>query len=89
MANPVLINCPVDTWTVVASGVTAGAIYNMTPSVKFLQTYRTAGQAAPSDNTEGVFAFNDVYSPLGISASAAIDVYLMALTTSGIVRVDA
>jgi len=88
MANPLIVSCPVGAWTVVASGITAGTIYNMTPSREFMQTYRMAGDAAPSTNADGVFAFNDPGAPLAISASDAIDVYLMAIDGVGSVRVD-
>lgn len=88
MANPSIVACTKDTWNLVASGVTNGTIYNMTPTVKFMQTYRMATQAAPATNAEAVLAFNYPYEPLGISASAAIDVYLMPIDEAGSVRVD-
>lgn len=88
MANPSVVACAADTWVKVASAVTAGALYNMTPTVEYMQTYRMAGQAAPSNNDGAILAFSDPYAPLAISAAAAIDVYLKAVGANGSVRVD-
>jgi hypothetical protein len=88
MANPAVVSCAKDVWTKVATNVTSGAIYNMTPQVEFMQTYRTTGQSAPSGNTEAVPAFIYKHEPLSISAPAAIDVYLMPVGVAGSVRVD-
>lgn len=88
MANPALISCAKDVWTRVAQSVVAGAIYNMTPSVEFLQTYRMTGQSAPSDGSDSVPAFIYKHEPLSISAPEAIDVYLMPIGSAGVVRVD-
>lgn len=89
MANPAIVACPADTWTVVATNVTSGAVFNMTPEVPFMQTYRMTGQPAPSSDADAVFAFVDPDAPLVIGASAAIDVYLKAVDSAGSVRVDA
>jgi hypothetical protein len=88
MANPAVVSCPADIWTRVAQAVVAGAIYNMTPQVQFLQTYRMTGQSAPSGNTDAVPAFFYKYEPLSISAAEAIDVYLKPVGAAGSVRVD-
>jgi len=88
MANPAIVSCTKDTWVLVAQNVTAGAIYNMAPTVQYMQTYRMTGQAAPSADTDAVLAFDDPFVPLVISAPAAIDVYLKAVGVAGSVRVD-
>lgn len=88
MANPAIVSCPKDTWTLVAQNTTFGAIYNMTPNVKFMQTYRMTGESAPANGDDAVPAFLYPYEPLGISAPAAIDVYLKAIGEDGSVRVD-
>lgn len=88
MANPVTIICPEDEWKKVASSVTIGQVKKLSkkPSL-YLETYRTAGATAPTSITEGAIIFreNDYES---ISASAAIDVYIMARGNDGKVRVD-
>lgn len=88
MANPSVISCTKDVWTRVAQSVVAGAIYNMTPGVEFLQTYRMTGQAAPTNGNDSVPAFLYKHEPLSISAPEAIDVYLMPVGQDGSVRVD-
>lgn len=88
MANPAIVTCSGDAWTLVAENVTGGTIYNMTPDVEYMQTYRMTGEAAPAVDTDAVPAFIYKNDPLGISASVAIDVYLKAVGEAGAVRVD-
>jgi hypothetical protein len=89
MANPVFVDCPADTWQLVASNVTAGQVKKAdnTPG-QYLETYRTTGGAAPTEISEGIPCFVSRYSE-PISASAGIDVYIMARGKDGRVRVDA
>lgn len=88
MANPAIVTCPKDTWTKVATNVTAGVIYNMLPEVEYVQTYRMTGGSAPANDTDAVPAFIYKHDPIGISSTAAIDVYLKAIGEAGSVRVD-
>jgi hypothetical protein len=89
MANPAIVTCAKDVWTLVASGITEGAIYNMSPTVPFMQTYRMGGSSAPASDVDAFPAFSDAYAPLAISAAEAIDVYMKAVGIAGSVRVDA
>jgi hypothetical protein len=87
MADPVFVDCTADTWVLVASNVITGQIWKMlnTPSL-YRQTYRMTGGAAPTDSAEGVPVL--IGGRDTISATAAIDVYIMAVDADGRVRVD-
>jgi hypothetical protein len=88
MANPVQVFCPRNTWKRVAQNVTVGQIKKLNKKpANYLETYRDTGQTAPTDQTEGVPIFlQNNYE--GISASSAIDIYIMAVGKDGKVRVD-
>lgn len=85
MADPVVVPCPADAWTKVATDVLTGVVHirSNTPSL-YLQTYRGTGEAAPTAKDDAV-PFTE---PLIISASAGIDVYVQPLDAAGSVRVD-
>lgn len=85
MAIPVIVACPAETWTLVATNVTSGFVHILDESpAKYYQTYRPTGGLAPTTKTEAV-PFTTV---LQISASSGIDVYIMAVVSAGSVRVD-
>lgn len=88
MANPdyPIPITPANTWVKVATDVTSGWVHTMegAPS-HYVHTYRDTGDAAPTVTEEGV-AFNGFSEP--ITSSVGIDVYVMALTAPGVVRVD-
>ena len=86
MANPVVVACPADDWTIVATNVTTGVVHiiSLKPD-KYLQTYRDTAQPAPPDNASDGVPFD---TPLQISAAAGIDVYIRPLNKAGSVRVD-
>ncbi len=85
MADPVVVPCPADVWTIVATNVLTGVVHirSNIPSL-YLQTYRDTGEAAPTSKVDAV-PFDE---PLIISASAGIDVYVQPLDEDGSVRVD-
>lgn len=88
MANPVIITLDADTWTKIASNVTAGQVKKLdTRPNMYLETYRTTGDPAPTDLSEGVPCFVGRYNE-EISSAAGIDVYMMAVGHNGKVRVD-
>jgi len=87
MANPNIVTCPANEWTLVAAGVINGIIHRMAQDASYLQTYRTANDAAPASSEEGVPLFDDS-STAEIAASNTIDVYVKAIGTTGSVRVD-
>jgi hypothetical protein len=83
MADPVFVPIPADTWTLVAAGVTDGNLYIKDTSPTYLQTYRMAGNPAPTNADDGVqFSENAI-----IAADAAIDVYVYAIGKTGRVQV--
>ena len=85
MANPVIVACPKDVWTVVAVNQTAGIIHILkTDPDVYYQTYRLTGGGAPTTFPEAV----PFVESLQISASAAIDVYISTKGEDGSVRVD-
>jgi hypothetical protein len=88
MADPVLVACPEDAWTLVASNVTSGQIWNKKTDARYYQTYRDTGQPAPTDLTDAVNAFDGTENNEIISAAAGIDVYLYCEGDDGLVRVD-
>lgn len=85
MANPTLIDCPEGQWTKVATNVTTGVIHTINEApAKYTQTYRTAGDTAPSTFSEAAPFENELI----VSSSVGIDVYIWPLGTAGKVRVD-
>ena len=89
MANPILVNCPADEWTLVAENVKTGFIKKPKNSpVSFLETYRMTGEDAPTDINEGSPAFIN-FNQLEIdSLLAGIDVYIYPIGAAGNVRRD-
>lgn len=88
MADPVFVDCPEDTWTLVAEKVATGLIHRKENIPHYLQTYRDTGELAPTDNgEEGIPIFVDSITAV-ISAASDIDVYIMAKGRDGRVRVD-
>ncbi|MCK5604103.1 hypothetical protein KAR91_19605 [Candidatus Pacearchaeota archaeon] len=89
MSDPLMVACPVGTWTKVATNVLVGMIHEKDTKAHYLATYRDTGGAAPSDDgDEGVLAFSDADRALAIQSTAAIDVWIYAQTAAGRVRVD-
>ena len=88
MANPAIVAAAADQWNLIASGVTNGQVHrkDTSPSV-YLQTYRSAGDPAPTDKSEGVQVFV-AGDQADIAATSAIDVYLYPVGSDGAVRVD-
>ena len=88
MANPVIVQCEPNIWTLVAENVTAGNIKKIGNGPgRYLETYRMTGGAAPTDQSEGAVMFINGPSEI-IEAAAAIDVYVMACGVAGAVRRD-
>ena len=89
MANPELKVCLEDVWTLVATAVTSGQIWDKKSTVQYLDTFRDTGDAAPVDGViaEAVRMFVDTESEL-IADENAIDVYVCAKGGDGLVRVD-
>ncbi len=89
MANPVFVDCPADTWTKVATNVVVGQIKRVITVAKYLGTYRTTGDSAPTLQSEGSSIFlkgNSGYEK--IEAKTGIDVYIFSIRKAGRVRVD-
>lgn len=93
MANPLIVACPADVWTKVATNVMSGTINKpydddeIADPIGYLQTHRITGAAAPTLKTEGVICFSESSNEI-IDSSFAIDVYIMALQKAGKVRAD-
>jgi len=85
MADPVVVPCPKDVWTIVATNQMTGVIHILkTDPDLYMQTYRATGNAAPANLADAV-PFD---TPLQISAAAGIDVYVQPQGEAGSVRVD-
>lgn len=87
-SNPAVVLCPDGVWTKVADESTSGAIHNMStnPNV-YRQTYRLAGETAPTNDDDAIPIFLDE-SPHEFSSDAPIDVYIKAVGAEGRVRAD-
>lgn len=88
MADPVIVPCPIDVWTLVATNQTTGMVHILkTDPDSYAYTYRDTtnpAPAIPADKGEAV-QFNPA---LQISAAAGIDVYVLTTGKAGSVRVD-
>ena len=86
MADPVIVDCPADVWTKVADNEMTGYIHIKDGiDLVWLQTYRNAGSAAPSDLSDAI-AITD--NTLRIDNTAGIDVYMQPRGSAGKVRAD-
>lgn len=90
MAEPsIAAITPANAWVKVATNVTTGFVHVLTGSpINYVHTYRTTGGAAPDPvaNLNEAVSFKKVTEE--ISASVAIDVYVMNTKEVGSVRVD-
>lgn len=89
MAEPVVVACPADVWTKVATGVTSATIHRLStaPNV-YKQTYRNTTNPAPADNADAAIMFSAFPDQEDISNDVAIDVYVQPAGKAGSVRVD-
>lgn len=92
MADPVLKTITTTAWNKVATNVYAGFISlatQTTSPARFAVTYRDTGGAAPSnaDNTDGNLALVLEPGLNPIESSSAIDIYVIATSGEGTVRV--
>ena len=86
MANPFVVACPADVWVLAAGAVTSGVIYVLSsdPNI-YRQTYRTAGETAPVDDSDAISIRSN---RLNISNDSSIDVYVKAVGRDGSIRTD-
>lgn len=85
MANPTLISCPVDEWTLVASGIKLGSVWIVDRSAEYYHTYRDYGSLVPVTDAEAVKL---PIPGLRIRSDIQIDVYILARNVNGVVRLD-
>jgi hypothetical protein len=89
MADPVLVDIPVNKWTKVASSVVTGTILPLKSDAHYVYTLRDAGGGSPTD---GVYLEAKEFDYAGeeISSSVPIDVYMSVArgSAAGKVRVD-
>lgn len=85
MANPISIECALDTWTKVAENVSRGLVFIKEVGAVYYSTYRETGEAAPTSLDEGV----RLRQPGGkiIAQTKPIDVYIWAQRLKGKVQV--
>lgn len=90
MTNPILIDCPKNSWTKVATDATNGFVHVDLPylEITWYQTYRDTGESAPIDldNADGSVKLLIPTDP--IRAKTGIDVYVWPRNYDGKVRVD-
>jgi hypothetical protein len=88
MPNPVVVQCPRDTWTLIGTDQVFGYIYPAdTKPIKYLYTYRLTGEAAPTTLYGAIPIFQTEEKKLIISG-VGIDIYIMAIGNDGAVRYD-
>ncbi len=86
MADPTVVTLTKNTWVKVASSVTAATIdIRLYEGQPIYQTYRMAGNAAPTDLSDATICES---AQLVVSTSAAIDVYLYAFDQASSARVS-
>jgi len=85
MADPVLVPCPANQWTKVATGVSTGQLWKQKTDLEYWTTYRATTNPAPTDLSD---AQPWVGQSAKISAPSAIDVYVYPKKKAGSVRVD-
>ena len=84
MADPVVINCPADVWTLVATGLTDGTIHIISNEPDaYYQTHRDTLTAAPTDLSDAI----TFKSQLTIR-STPVDMYVQPAGKDGVVRVE-
>jgi len=89
MSNPVFVDCPANTWTKVATNVVVGQIWRVITTAKYLNTYKTTGDSAPTLRSEGTPIFvTGEPDHEEISANTGIDIYIYSIRKAGRVRVD-
>lgn len=86
MATPVIIDCPANTWTLVATGNNFQIHQKLTGPL-YLWTYRDESDPAPTDKAEGVQMFIESISETFIY-EADIDLYVWSDGKAGKVRRD-
>ena len=93
VGDPVIVPCSADSWTPVALNVWFGTVSKLyddddiADPTAYLQTYRVAGEPAPTLKTEGVVCFKNGESEL-ILSWWGIDVYIWPIGKDGQVRVN-
>ncbi len=86
MANPTEVICPADEWTKVASSVKTGFVHVVkSEMVALYQTYRTAGDKAPTNLDLPVMLIQPTDD---INLTANSDIYVYSKGGETILRVD-
>ncbi len=85
MANPILVPCPVDEWTKVATGVKKGQVEIKITTADYIKTYKDTTDPAPTGLSIGT-PFHEL--PAEIESSVEIDVYVYCLKRDGLVEVS-
>lgn len=85
MANPVVIEIPIDSWIQVASGIQIGNLWIIDSRAEYFHSYRDYGSLVPVTDIEAVRL---PLPGLPIRSSIQIDVYILARKFNGLVRLD-
>lgn len=85
MANPVVVKCPKNVWTLVATNVQSGNIWITKSGVEYFHSHRVHGEDGP----EGVSEKAPMGKPgLPIRSAVGRDIYIYCANKDGVVRVD-
>jgi hypothetical protein len=82
-ADPVLVDCPIDTWTKVATDVKNADVFPMKKTF-YIYTVRDTGGAAPTNDDDAVLLPTNGKN---VIANPAVDIYIKTRSTPGRVRV--
>jgi len=85
MANPVIIDIPIDAWLKVATNVTKGQIHIIETTSQYLHTYRITTDPAPNGVGDGIRMSRGA---IEIKSDSLIDVYIYCQEKDGKIRVD-
>lgn len=88
MANPAPVTCTINAWTKVADSVENCIVHKHDYTPVYYQTYRVAGDTAPSGAPTTPDAIEWGSASLVVTFSYAVDVYIYANGAAGSVRVD-
>lgn len=86
MADPVVVPCPADVWTKVATSVTTGRIIKKINNVEYFGTYRLTGGSAPSSAGDGYRLDNEV-TEINQKTTQPADIYIYCHGGAGSVEV--
>lgn len=88
MSNPIIVACPAEQWTLVASATQVGTLNKNNTRTRYSYTYRETGGGAPPIAGNLADSVPWTTPQLWIAHPADIDVYVWAHDDAGAVEVE-